>query len=205
VAPRKLRAIIFDIGRVLIRVDIARAMNGLAANSALSPTEVWAAMEKDPRWADWQEGRISPHDWHLHVSKRLGSQLSFDQFTNAWNLALDPEPLHDSAFFAKLSKRYRMGLLSNTDAIHVAHMEPRYDFFRFFPVRTYSCVVGASKPIPLIFREALRASRVQAQDGVFVDDIAAYVEAAQRLGMAGVHFQSAEKLPSQLQRLGVQI
>lgn len=203
--PRKLRAIIFDIGRVLIRLDIARTMDGLAANLALSPTEVWAAMEKDPRWADWQEGRISPHDWHLHVTKRLGSSLNFDQFAEAWNLAMCPEPLLDSALFAKLSKRYRLGLLSNTDPIHVAHMEPRYDFFKFFPVRTYSCVVGASKPSPLIFREALRASRAQAQDAVFIDDIAAYVEAAQRLGMAGIHFQSAGQLPSQLQELGVQI
>jgi putative hydrolase of the HAD superfamily len=205
VPSRKLRAIIFDIGRVLIRLDVTRAINGLAANLALSPTEVWAAIEKDPRWADWQEGRISPHDWHLHVSKRLGCSLNFDQFTEVWNRALCPEPIHDSALFAKLSKHYRLGLLSNTDPIHVAYMEPRYDFFQFFSARTYSCVAGASKPSPLIFREALRASRVKAEEAVFIDDIAAYVEAAQRLGMAGIHFQGAEQFPAQLRELGIRV
>lgn len=204
-APRELRAIIFDIGRVLIRMDVPRAVNNLRANVALSPAEVWTALEKDPRWVDWQEGRMSPHDWHLHVTKRLGSPLNFEQFTEAWNLALHPEPVHDSELFAKLGKRYRLGLLSNTDPIHVAHMESRYDFFPFFPVRTYSCVAGATKPSPLIFREALRASRVKAEEAVFIDDIPAYVEAAQRLGIAGIHFQSADRLPGQLQELGIQI
>jgi HAD superfamily hydrolase (TIGR01509 family) len=84
-------------------------------------------------------------------------------------------------------------------------MEPSYDFFRYFPARTYSCVLGASKPSPLIFREALRASGVKAGEAVFIDDIAAYVEAAQRLGMAGVHFQGAEQLSGQLRELGIEV
>lgn len=204
-APRKFRAIIFDIGRVLIRVDVARAMNDLAANGSLSPAELWAAIEKDPRWPDWQEGRVSPYDWHLHLSKRLGFSLDFPRFTAVWNLALHPEPLHDSAMFAKLAKHYRLALLSNTDPIHVAHMEPRYAFFQFFPIRTYSCVVGASKPSPLIFREALRASRVKAQEAVYIDDIAAYAEAAQRLGMTAVHLPSPDQLLTRLQELDIRV
>ena len=203
--PRKFRAIIFDIGRVLIGLDVARAVNSLGANLALSPSEVWTALEKDPRWVDWQEGRMSPHDWHLHVTKRLGSPLSFKEFTQAWNLAMQPEPLHDSALFAKLGKRYRLGLLSNTDPIHVAHMEERYDFFQYFPARTYSCVSGASKPSPLIFREALRASGVKAGEAVFIDDIAAYVDAARRLGMAGIHFKGTQQLAGQLRELSIEV
>src|SRR5258708_12710976 len=171
-------------------------MHGLAANLALSPTEVWAAMEKDPRWADWQEGRISPYDWHLHVNKGLGCSLNFVQFAEAWTLAMCPEPLLDSALFAKLSKRYRLGLLSNTDPIHVAHMEPRYDFFKFFPVRTYSCVVAASKPSPLIFREGLRASRVQAQDAVFFHAIPATIKPPHPPALSALPIHSPYHLPS---------
>jgi glucose-1-phosphatase len=201
----KLRAIIFDIGRVLVRVDVARAMQGLASGSALSPSELWTAIEKDPRWPDWQEGRISPHDWYLHLNKRLAGNLTFEQFTEVWNRALDPTPIHEDAFFEKLSKRYRLALLSNTDPIHVRHMEATYSFFSFFPTRIYSCSVGASKPNPLIYREALRALKVQAQEAVYIDDIGAYVEAAKRLGMAGIQFQSTAQLTSDLKSLGVDL
>jgi glucose-1-phosphatase len=204
-APRKLRAVIFDIGRVLIRIDVGRAMSGLAEGLSLSPEEIWRAIENDPRWADWQEGRMSARDWHLHMSRRFGLTSTFDQFTEIWNRVLHPQPLQDISLFEKLSKTYRLALLSNTDLIHVAHMEGAYDFFRFFPVRIYSCAVGASKPNPIVYLEALRASKVQAGDAVYIDDVAAYVESARSLGMAGIHYQSRETLIDGLRALGAEL
>ena len=202
--PRpRLRAIIFDIGRVLLRVDISRSLTGLAENIPLSPEEIWSAISNDPRWPDWQEGRISPRDWHLHLTKRLGGSLTFEQFVDSWNRALDPIPIHEDSFFEKLPRRYRLALLSNTDPVHVAHIHSTYDFLRFFPVRIYSCSVGVSKPDPLIYREALRATKARAEEAVYIDDIPAYVEAAQRLGMAGIPFQSPQQLVADLRVLGV--
>jgi glucose-1-phosphatase len=201
----KLRAIIFDIGRVLIRVDVARATSGLAEGLSLSPEEVWSALEKDPRWKDWQEGRISPRDWHLHVSKRFGSKLNFEQFAEVWNRALDPTPIHEDAFLEKLGKRYRLAVVSNTDALHLAHMEKTYKFFGLFPVRIYSCRVGTCKPNPLIYKEALLACKVRAQEAVYVDDVAGYAQAAERLGMQAIVFESREQLQSRLRNLGIDV
>jgi HAD superfamily hydrolase (TIGR01509 family) len=205
VASTKVRAVIFDIGRVLIRLDVSRAMKAMASGPALSAEALWSAIEKDPRWNDWQEGRISARDWHLHMQRRFGGSATFEQFTETWNLVMDPEPLQGKELFEKLSKKYRLALLSNTDPIHVAHMEPRYEFFSYFPARVYSCAVGASKPNPIIYREALRACRVQAEEAVYIDDIADYVEAAQRLGMKGVQFQSPEQLVVALRGLGLDV
>ena len=122
-----------------------------------------------------------------------------------WNRALDPQPIQDVAFLEKLSKRYRLALLSNTDPIHIAHEEATFDFFRLFPMRIYSCTVGASKPDPLIYREALRACKVRAQEALYVDDVAAYVEAAQRLGVVGIQFLSPNQLIADLQTLGIDL
>ncbi len=144
----RIRAIIFDIGRVLIRVDISRATSGLASGLSLTPEEVWSAIEKDPCWLDWQEGRISPRDWHLHVTKRLGASLTFEQFTEVWNRSLDPNPIQSESFLEKLSKKHRLALLSNTDSIHMTEEEARFPFFRFFPIRIYSFRVGASNARP---------------------------------------------------------
>src|SRR5262249_49994860 len=125
----------------------------------------------------------------------------------AWNAALDPQPIQDNSLFESLRKSFRLGLLSNTDPIHVAHLENTFDFFRFFPkqARTYSCVVGSSKPSPLIFRDALKSLRVQAENAVFVDDVEAYVAAARSLGIQGVHYQDASKLRNDLNALGAML
>lgn len=203
-ADAKFRAVIFDIGRVLIRVNVSRAMDGLASGISLMPQEVWSAIEKDPRMSDWQEGRISPRDWHLNLNKRLGASLTFEQFSEIWNRALDPDPIHADTFFESLSKNYRLALLSNTDPLHMAHAEESYTFFQFFPHRIYSYRVGASKPDPLIYREALKACKVRAEEAVYIDDVAAYAEAAQRLGMTGIVFHSPKQLQTELRALGIQ-
>ena len=201
----KLKGIIFDIGSVLIRVDVARAMQGLATVSPLSPAELWSAIQKDPLWPDLQVGRISAHDWHMHLARRLAEGITFQQFCDVWNRALDPAPIHEDVFFARLGKRYKLALLSNTDPIHVKHMEATYQFFEQFPVRIYSCAVGCSKPDPLIFQHALKALKVHADQAVFVDDIAANVDAAENLGMAGIQFQSPEQLAADLTSHGIEL
>jgi glucose-1-phosphatase len=201
-APKKIRAVIFDIGRVLVRLDIAGAMGGLARTISLTPQETWAAIEHDPRWGDWQEGRMSPRDWQLHICRRLGVNLTFEQFSDTWNRVLDPTPVLDSAFLQSLSKRYCLAVLSNTDPIHVVELERRFDFFRFFKHRIYSCTVGASKPSPLIFRAALQACKTTADNAIYIDDIPSYVEAARQLGMSGIIFQSADQLVADLEQFG---
>lgn len=202
-APQKIRAIIFDIGRVLVRLDIAGAMSGLAGKISLSPQETWTAIERDPSWRDWQEGRMSPRDWQLHISRRLGVEITFEEFSAVWNRVLDATPLVDSSLLEYLSKHYRLAVLSNTDPIHVAELERKFDFFKYFPQRIYSCVVGASKPSPIIFREALKRCKVNADNALYIDDIPAYVEAARQLGMDGIVFESAEQLNKELEQRGL--
>lgn len=206
-SSRKVRAIIFDIGRVLVSLDIRKAQLGLAQGLSLTPDELWSAIEKDPLWPDWQEGRISARDWHLNLCKRLGISLEFEQFTKVWNSALNPEPMLPDSLFEQLSKSFRLGLLSNTDPIHVAHMESTYSFFRYFgkPVRIYSCEVGASKPKPLIFREALRACKVKADEAVYIDDIAENADAARALGFSGIQFRGREELYAEFGVLGISV
>jgi glucose-1-phosphatase len=195
-----LRAVIFDIGRVLVKLDVARAIAGLSQGISLGPEESWSAIQTDPRWNDWQEGRITPHDWHWHITKRLGSPLKFNEFRDAWNRSLDPQPIQSEDLFATLARTKKLALLSNTDPIHVAHLEATYEFFQFFPapVRIYSCSVKASKPSPVIFHAALKALKAKAPEAVFIDDILEYVEAARTLGLQGIHYRNPVQLRAEL-------
>ena len=204
-AGAPIRTVIFDIGRVLIGLNIPRAQAGLAKGLPLSPRELWTAIERDPQWQPWQEGRISAQNWHTHLCSKFGVSLNFEEFTKVWNEVLEPEPLHANSFFESLSKRYKLGLLSNTDPIHVAKLESTYDFFRYFPpsTRTYSCAIGCTKPLPMIYFEALRGCNSLAAEAVYIDDIPAYVDSARELGLRGIVFKNGEQLREDLAALGV--
>jgi glucose-1-phosphatase len=198
-----IRAVIFDIGRVIVRINISRAFGALGAPMGLSPQEVWSRLERDPLWNDWQEGRIEPRVWHQHITARFHSLLDFGGFCDTWNRALEPETILKDALFMALAHRVRLGLLSNTDPIHVAHMEKAFSFWRHFPVRVYSCAIGAVKPSPAIYRRALSELSVAPHEAVYIDDIGEFVEAARQLGMTGIHFTGPGPLEVELRGLGV--
>lgn len=197
------RAVIFDVGRVIIQVDLARSMGALGKRDALSHTQVLRELEADPRWPDWQEGRMSPHDWHAHLAKKLGFSYGFEEFCTIWNSVLAPEPILPDSLFERLAEKCRLALLSNTDPIHVAHFEANYSFVRLFPARVYSCRVGSSKPSPMIYHHALREVDALPDETMFIDDLRENVLAAASLGINAFHFTSADDLLPEFLRLGL--
>jgi glucose-1-phosphatase len=196
------RAIIFDIGRVIIGVDVSR-WSGTLGPAGKSHLQILRELEADPHWADWQEGRMNPRAWHTHICEKFRLQLDFDQFCAAWNVVLDPDTILPDSLFERLSKKCRLALLSNTDPIHVAHIEAAFPFVRHFPKRVYSCRVGWSKPAPAIFHHALREVDALPEEAMFIDDIRENAMAAASIGMAGFHFTSPEDLLAEFSCLGL--
>jgi glucose-1-phosphatase len=206
------RAVIFDIGRVIIGLDLKRALapfsTALAnrfpkSSGIISPEDTWRLIQTDPRWPDWQEGRLAPREWHEYLTDRLHISLNFTEFCDAWNRVLEPETMISDDVFAALGSRCRLALLSNTDPIHVESLERDYAFPRHFAVRIYSCAVGCSKPSPAIFQAALRALDVSAGEALYVDDIPDFVAAARRLGLDGIVFREPKRLIEELSRRGL--
>jgi glucose-1-phosphatase len=203
--PRSPRAVIFDIGRVIVRLQPELALEPLVRGDAAgrSPRQVWTAVLSDPRWGDWQEGRIQPEEWYRHLTGRLNISLGFDEFCAAWNRALHPEPILQDDLFAKLAARCRLAVLSNTDPLHSAVLETEFSFLRHFPARIYSCRVGASKPSPAIYTAALDALGVAAEETLFIDDIAEYADAARQMGLDAIRFENPSQLSQELARRGL--
>ena len=201
-APEKPpRAVIFDVGRVIIRVDLSRSMGSLGKRDGLTHLEVLRELEADPRWPDWQEGRMTPRDWHAHLAKKLQFTYDFDEFCAIWNGVLAPGQILPDSLFERLGRACRLGLLSNTDPIHVAHFEANYSFVRHFPARVYSCRVGSSKPSHAIYHRALREVEATPEEALFIDDMPENVSAAASLGIHAYHFTSADELERDFLRL----
>ena len=199
------RAVIFDIGRVIIRVDLSLSMGKLGQRDGLTHLEVLRELEADSRWPDWQEGRMTPRDWYAHLAQKLQFSYDFEQFCAIWNGVLAPGQILSDELFERLAKRYRLGLLSNTDPLHVAYFEANYSFVRHFPAQTriYSCRIGLSKPSPAIYHRALSTLQVVPEDALFIDDVLENVQAAANLGIHGLHFTSADALLTDLSGLGL--
>lgn len=196
--PLPPAAIVFDIGSVIVRVDPRRVLSILHSNKMDSPEKIWATIQRDPLWKDWQEGRLAPQVWCAHLTHRFNFRVSFDQFREAWTSVILPDPILSNHLFARLSRHCRLVLLSNTDPIHVAFLESHFTFFRYFSARIYSCSVGASKPEPKIYQAAIHATGATPARILYIDDVLPYVRAGRRMGLDAIQFASPRQLNAAL-------
>lgn len=91
--------------------------------------------------------------------------------------------------------------LSNTNEWHWHHARRNFPVLSLTEKTVLSYEIGVLKPDPLIYRTALSHASMGAPI-VFVDDVTANVEAARKLGIKGIHFQSARQLRSELKKQG---
>jgi FMN phosphatase YigB (HAD superfamily) len=207
------KAIIFDIGRVIVRLNVKAAFARLASHVTTSTAageilehsheHIWTAIQADPYWRNWQEGRMTPKMWHEHITHQLRVTTTFEEFCTMWNSLLEPQTILGNDLFEQLSGRYRLGLLSNTDPVHVQHLETHFSFVRYFRTRIYSNEVRISKPSPVIYKAALTALRVTPAEALYIDDIAEYADAAHQLGLDAVHFENPRQLAGEFTRRGI--
>jgi len=80
---------------------------------------------------------------------------------------------------------------------------PRFPFFDWFDGIVVSGEIGMVKPDARIYRHLLERFGLTAEDCVFIDDSATNVAGAEAVGIAGLHFQSPDKLRRELAKLGL--
>jgi beta-phosphoglucomutase-like phosphatase (HAD superfamily) len=71
--------------------------------------------------------------------------------------------------------------------------------------RLHPALVGAVKPQAAIYEDAIKHAHCEPEECFYTDDIAAYVEAARKLGIDAEQFESWEQLRGQLRVRGVEI
>jgi len=191
------RAIIFGLGKVLIDFDFARGYQALEGRCPYPAAEIRRRLASTGLVERFETGLIEPHDFVSQLQNLLSLDIGYTEFCGIWSSifgqTLIPQPV-----LADLSGRYRLVLLSNTNAIHYRSVCQRYPLLGYFERRVLSFEVKAMKPAPRIFQCAIEAAGCQPQQCFYTDDIAAYTEAARNLGIDAVTFESATQLEREL-------
>ena len=92
----------------------------------------------------------------------------------------------------------KVGVISNAGPSARSALCARFRFDRLADTMVISAELGASKPDPRIYEEAMRLLGVGAPECVFVDDKPRNVDAARRLGMVGIEFTTPADVCEQL-------
>ncbi len=198
-----IRALIFDLGQVIIPFRLERGFAALAARCACPPEEVETRVRASDLPLRFEEGLIEPGDFFRRFSALVGLQVDYREFCDLYSSIFLPETLIPESMLAGLRRNYRLLLLSNTNAIHFEWVRARYPLLWQFHYYVLSYQVGALKPAPAIYQAAVARAGCRPEECFYTDDVPSYVEAARQHGLDGVAFCGLEHLAGELHARGV--
>jgi putative hydrolase of the HAD superfamily len=175
--------IIFDFGDIFINLDKQATIDGLERLGLSSWNE-----DLDQLNISFEKGQISRDDFLLGIQKQIPN-ATIDEILMAWNAVLLDFPLYRLEFLQLLSKKFRLFLLSNTDAIHIDHFEQREgasfygDFYQCFEKVYFSYEMGMRKPDAEIYTTLINRHELSPKRTLFVDDKKDNTDAAKALGL----------------------
>ncbi|MCW2947252.1 MAG: HAD-superfamily hydrolase, subfamily variant 3 [Actinoallomurus sp.] len=153
-----------------------------------------------------EDGSLAPAEFERRLADRLrtrsGEAVAAEGLLARMFLAFEPvQPMYDALRRARAAG-IRTCLLSNS----WGNTYPRELFAELFDGVVISSEVALRKPDPAIFQHALDLIGLPAHECAFVDDIEHNVRAAEKLGIAGVHYVDAESTVARLEQiLGVSL
>ena len=193
-----IKAVILDLGKVLIPFDFARGYRALEKHCGYPAAEIPKRIASTDLVPRFETGLVEPKDFVTQLSRILDLNISYEQFCEVWGSIFLPDPLVPETLLAGIRERYRLLCLSNTNAIHFAMVRRSYPLLRHFDDLVLSFEVKAMKPSPAIYREAVARAGCRPEECFFTDDVPAYVEGARREGIDAVQFQSCAQLEQEL-------
>jgi putative hydrolase of the HAD superfamily len=198
-----IKTVIFDLGKVIVPFDFSRGYRAMSELCSYAPEEIPKRIGSTDLVLRFESGQVSPEQFVEQLCQILDVRMEYGHFCEIWSSIFLPHTLIPENMLEGLRKRYRLLLLSNTNAIHFKMIRENYSLMKHFDHYVLSYEVGAMKPSPRIYEEAIAKAYCAPEECFFTDDIPEYVAGAREAGIDAVQFQSAAQIQAELQSRGV--
>ncbi|OBQ54143.1 HAD family phosphatase [Tamlana sp. s12] len=203
----KINTIIFDLGGVLIDW-----------NPEYVFLEVFNGDREKMRWflehictSDWNENQDTGYPIAQATEDLVKQHPQYEKeirlFYGDWERMLGGAIQGTVDILKKLidSKQYKVVALTNWSAETFPIAQEKFDFLQWFEGILVSGEENTRKPFEDIYKLTLSRFNIEADKAIFIDDNLRNIEAANKLGIHGIHFTSAENLKDQLKNYNIQL
>jgi putative hydrolase of the HAD superfamily len=199
-----IRAVISDLGRVVLWFDNDIFLRKLAARSGKPFAEVKAAIHGDHELLRrFDGGAVTPSGFHARVMEIVGAVIPYGEFFEMYNDIFTANPSAVDVLARLKGVGAKVLLLSNTDPERFDFIRRRFPEVGIFDGFVLSYVLHLLKPDPAIYLAAARSAGCAPGECVFIDDMEENVRGAVEAGLAGIHYLPGTDLAAELRRLGL--
>ncbi len=192
--PTDFPNIIFDLGGVILNLDISRTIRAFSEISGKNFAQWHSQHEQKALFDAFEAGQISSEEFRHAIRAELECPLTDEAIDNCWNAMLLDLPLERLQLLERLKLQKRTFLLSNTNAIHKTAFEQIIEnqhgissLSHLFERDYYSHLLGMRKPHPEVFHYILQTHGLQPEETLFIDDSIQHIEGAKQVGLHALH------------------
>jgi glucose-1-phosphatase len=185
----ELKNIIFDLGAVLINIDYKKTERAFIALGFENFEAMYSQFTADDIFEKLETGEISNEDFYDKLISLSDNKITVAQIKNAWNEIILDWRVESLNFLETLSTKYKLFLLSNTNAIHHEYFinslkieTNRIEINSLFAKAYYSYEIHFRKPNKDIFEFVAKDARINIAETLFIDDSSNNINTAKLLG-----------------------
>ncbi|MBL7473687.1 HAD family hydrolase [Robertkochia sediminum] len=197
----KIKNIIFDFGDIFINLDKEAPLKGifeLDPHFSLDP-------ETDKANKNYETGQIDTDAFVAHYLDKIPGAHEKD-LIRVWNSIILDLPDFRVDFLESLSAsgKYRLFLLSNTNALHMEQVlintgMPLFERFKGQFEQFYlSHEIGMRKPDAEIYNFVIEENKLEVSETLFVDDLPENTDSAASIGLHTWNLQPGKEDVTQL-------
>ncbi|MBR3600730.1 MAG: HAD family phosphatase [Lachnospiraceae bacterium] len=187
---QKIKNIIFDMGRVLLKFDPYVSLNAYC-ESKEDIDLLYKELFEGPEWIMADEGKITNGQRYELVKERVPQRLYRALKLVVENWAICMEPVDGALDFYNYVKEkgYNTYVLSNACNRFYSYFPKHYELDSFEGI-VVSSDVKMIKPNPAIYEYILKTYDLNPAESLFIDDVEANIRAAEALGIKGFVFKN---------------
>jgi glucose-1-phosphatase len=197
-------ALLFDLGRVVLDIDFARAVVCWAEHARCDPRLIAERFKQDTSYRRHEVGEIESIEYFSGVQAACGIDISYEQFLEGWNAIFVGEVPGMADLLARAAQQVPLYAFTNTNRDHEIVWSQRFQpILANFKEIFVSSTIRLRKPNAAAYDHVVKAIGVPAQRIVFFDDVIENVEGARAGGLQAVHVRSSADVAQAFDALGL--
>ena len=197
------KAIVFDLGKVLLDFDYAIAAKKIGSIGKMSFDQVRAYLGQSDVLVRFETGMISQRELFDEICQVTGFDGGFAQFCDIFTDIFTEIPAMIELHATLRRQGFPTYIFSNTNDLQLAHIRRRFPFFANFDGYILSYEVGSMKPDAKIYEALERLAGKRGGDLLYIDDRAENIVAGDARGWQTILHETPEKTIAAIKTLRI--
>lgn len=195
-----IKQVLFDLGGVLYHIDYTLSIKAFELLGIDDFDEHFSQQQQNGMFDKLETGELNTIDFIDGMMKILPDSNE-KEIMVAWNAMLLGLPKKNLEFIHNLSMHMPIYLLSNTNGIHIQHIEKELSqsfgiqSIKSLFTKTYlSHEIGLRKPNKEAFEWVLSDANINAHETLYIDDSIQHINSAKDLGINSMLWEQNKPL-----------